>query len=127
MDLEKRIAELEQKLKETKEKAAKKAAAKKAQDLAEMKAATQRKRALAGEFLLDGAFDIGALVNAKNIRFDARLTHPADRKLFGFSAGPTEVSVPQCIFQSNSPQVPIQSSHLFQLKTATGAGKKRSV
>lgn len=95
MDLEKRIAELEQKLKETKEKAAKKAAAKKAQDLAAMKAANQRKQALAGEFLLDGAYDIGGLINAKNIRFDDWLTHPADRKLFGFSAGSTEVSVPQ--------------------------------
>lgn len=95
MDLEKRIADLEQKLKITREKAAKKAAAKKAQDLAALKAATQRKQALAGEFLLDGAFDIGGLINAKNVRFDAWLTHPADRKLFGFSAGPTEVSVPQ--------------------------------
>jgi len=92
MDLEKRIAELEQKLKETKEKAAKKAAAKKAQDQAALKAATQRKQALAGEFLLDGAFDVGALVNAKNERFDSWLTHPADRKLFGFTVEPTNYS-----------------------------------
>jgi hypothetical protein len=92
MDLEKRIAELEQKLKETKEKASKKAAAKKAHDLAALKAATQRKQALAGEFLLDGAFDIGALVNAKNVRFDTWLTHPADRKLFGFPVASTNLS-----------------------------------
>lgn len=92
MDLEKRIAELEQKLKETKEKAAKKAAAQKAQEQAALKAATQRKQALAGEFLLDGAFNIGALVNAKNERFDIWLTHPADRKLFGFPVAPTNVS-----------------------------------
>jgi hypothetical protein len=92
MDLEKRIADLEQKLKETKEKAAKKAAAKKAQDQAALKAATQRKQALAGEFLLEGAFDVGALVNAKNERFDAWLTHPADRKLFGFPVGPANLS-----------------------------------
>lgn len=48
MDLEKRIANLEQKLKETKEKAAKKAAAQKAQNQAALKASTQRRQALAG-------------------------------------------------------------------------------
>lgn len=95
MDLEKRIADLEQKLKETKEKAAKKASAQKAQEQAALKAATQRKQALAGEFLLDGAFDVGALLNAKNERFDAWLTHPADRKLFGFSVASTNFSGPQ--------------------------------
>lgn len=95
MDLDKRIADLEQKLKETKEKAAKKAAAKKAQDQAALKAATQRRHALAGEFLLEGAFDVGALVNAKNERFDAWLTHPADRKLFGLSTVSTDPSASQ--------------------------------
>ena len=82
MDLEKRIFELEKKLKETKQKAALKAAAKKAADQAEARAIQQRKFRIAGEFLLDGAIDVGALLNAKNERFDAWLKVAGERKLF---------------------------------------------
>lgn len=83
VDLEKRIAELEQKLKETKEKAAKKAAAEKAREQALAKANLQKMYLLAGEFLLDGATAPGALLNAKNQRLDDWLKSPKDRKLFG--------------------------------------------
>jgi F0F1-type ATP synthase assembly protein I len=82
MDLEKRIFELEKKLKETKLKAAQKAAAKKASDQAAARAIQQRKFRIAGEFLLDGATDVGALLNAKNERFDAWLKSSSERNLF---------------------------------------------
>lgn len=84
MDLDKCIAELEQKRKETKERAAKKAAAKKALDRAALKAAMKRKQKLVGEFLLHDATNIGSLRNEKNERFDSWLADPDVRKLFGF-------------------------------------------
>jgi hypothetical protein len=83
VDLEKRIAVLEQKLKETKDKAAKKAAAEKAREQSLAKANQQKMYLLAGEFLLDGATEPGVLVNAKNQRLDDWLKSPKDRKLFG--------------------------------------------
>ena len=90
MDLEKRIFELEKKLKETKLKAAQKAAAKKAADQAAARTIQQRKFRIAGEFLLDGATDVGVLLNAKNERFDAWLKVAGDRKLFNLPVGSEE-------------------------------------
>jgi hypothetical protein len=77
-----RIQKLEEKLKVAKKIAAQKEKAKKEKDLAAAKVKNERRLKLAGTFLLDGATDPAALVNAGGTRLDAWLTSPEDRALF---------------------------------------------
>lgn len=84
MDLEKRQAALEAELKLVKAKKAKLAAKKKAEQQAAQRADLMRRYRIAGEFLLNGATDIGALVNAQNVRFDSWVTNESDREFLGF-------------------------------------------
>jgi large subunit ribosomal protein L7/L12 len=77
-----RVQKLEEKLKAAKKIAAQKEKAKKEKDLAAAKVKNERRLKLAGTFLLDGATDPGALVNAGGKRLDAWLTSAEDRALF---------------------------------------------
>lgn len=77
-----RIQKLEEKLKVAKKIAAQKEKAKKEKEQAAVKVKNERRLKLAGTFLLDGATDPAALVNAAGTRLDAWLSTAEDRALF---------------------------------------------
>jgi len=77
-----RIQKLEEKLKVAKKIAAQKEKTKKEKEQAAAKVKNDRRLKLAGTFLLDGATDPAALVNAGGMRLDAWLTNSEDRALF---------------------------------------------
>ena len=77
-----RIQKLEEKLKVAKKIAAQKEKAKKEKEQAAAKVKNERRLKLAGTFLLDGATDPSALVNAGGMRLDAWLKSAEDRAMF---------------------------------------------
>ena len=77
-----RIQKLEEKLKAAKKIAAQKEKAKREKEQAAAKIKNERRLKLAGTFLLDGATDPAALVNAGGVRLDAWLSSAEDRALF---------------------------------------------
>lgn len=78
-----RIQKLEEKLKAAKKIAAQKQRIKNEKEQAAARVKNERRLRLAGTFLLDGAIDPGALVNAAGKRLDAWVSSAEDRALFG--------------------------------------------
>ena len=77
-----RVQKLEEKLKVAKKIAAQKEKVKREKEQAAAKVKNERRLKLAGTFLLHGATDPAALVNAGGTRLDAWLTSSEDRALF---------------------------------------------